>query len=49
MRLVGHVAGMGKRRGTYGARRGNLREKDDLEDVRVDGMVILKWIFKKQN
>ena len=26
---------------------GNLRERDHLEDLSVDGMVTLKWIFKK--
>ena len=26
---------------------GNLKERDHLEDVSVDGMMILKWIFKK--
>jgi hypothetical protein len=25
---------------------GDLRERDHLEDVGVDGMIILKWIFK---
>jgi uncharacterized protein (UPF0128 family) len=26
---------------------GNLRERDNLEDVHVDGEIILKLIFKK--
>jgi hypothetical protein len=26
---------------------GNLREKDHLEDGRVDGRIILRWIFMK--
>jgi hypothetical protein len=26
---------------------GDLREKDHLEDLGIDGRVILKWLFKK--
>jgi hypothetical protein len=26
---------------------GDLTERDHLEDLRVDGRIILKWIFKK--
>jgi len=26
---------------------GNLRERDHLGDLRIDGMIILKWIFGK--
>ena len=28
---------------------GTLRERDYLEDIEIDGHVILKWIFKKWN
>jgi hypothetical protein len=26
---------------------GNLREREDLKDLGVDGRIISKWIFKK--
>ena len=26
---------------------GNLKERDHLEDISVDGRVILKWVIKK--
>ena len=26
---------------------GNLRKRDNLDDLGVDGGIILKWIFKK--
>ena len=39
---------MGNRRGTYRVLEGgHLREKDCLEDLSIDGRIILKWIFKK--
>ena len=28
---------------------GNMRERDHLEDLGVDGRIILKWIFKKSD
>jgi hypothetical protein len=28
---------------------GNLKEIDNLEDLSVDGMVILKWTLKEHN
>jgi hypothetical protein len=44
MRWAGHVARMGVMRGLY---RGNMKERDELEDTGVDGRIILRWIFKK--
>jgi hypothetical protein len=39
---------------TYGGREaytgfwwGNLRERDNFEDLGVDGRIILRWIFRK--
>jgi hypothetical protein len=29
-----------------GSWRGNLRERNHLEDPGVDGMIILRWIFR---
>jgi len=26
---------------------GNLRERDHLEDLSIDGWIILRWIFRK--
>jgi len=26
---------------------GNTRDRDQLEDLAIDGRIILKWIFKK--
>jgi hypothetical protein len=46
MRWVGHVAHMGDRRGAYRVLVGDLMERDHLEDLGIDGRIILKWIFK---
>jgi len=38
---------MRERRGASRFWWGNLREIDHLEDARVDGRIILRWIFGK--
>jgi len=51
---AGHVAIMGGKRGEYRAlvgkperEREREREREHLEELRVDGWIILKWFFKK--
>ena len=49
MRLAGHVACMGQRRGVYRVCWESLRERDNLEDPGVDGRIILRLMFMKWN
>jgi len=42
-----NVARMWKRRGVYRVWMGETWWRDYLEDLRVDGMIIFKWIFRK--
>jgi len=37
----------GEERCIQGFGKGNLRERDHLEDTCVDGRIILRWIFRK--
>ena len=46
-RLAGHVARMEGGQVHTAFSWGNLREKDHLQDLRINGWIILKWIFKK--
>jgi hypothetical protein len=48
MRYLGHVARIVERRGeAYTAILwGNLRERDYLGDQRINGRIILGWIFR---
>jgi len=41
--LAGNTACVGSKRGVYRVWCGNLRERDNLEDLGVDGRIILKW------
>jgi hypothetical protein len=47
MRWAGHVAFMGRGQVLTGFWWGNLRETDHLEDLGVDGSIILRSIFRK--
>jgi len=47
MRWAGQVASMGDRRGACRVWWGNMREGKHLEQVSVDGKIILKGILKK--
>jgi hypothetical protein len=47
IRWVGHVARLGIEEVHTGLWRVNLKVTDHLEDLGIDGRIILKWIFKK--
>jgi hypothetical protein len=47
MRWVGHVAHVEDRGGVYRVLVGNLRERAHLGGPGVDGIIILRWIFRK--
>jgi len=49
MRRAQHVASVRDRRDAYRGLVGHLMERDIIEDLGVDGMLILKWILKKLN
>jgi hypothetical protein len=46
MRWMGHVAQIGDRSVAYRVLVGDLRDRDHLEDLDIDGRIILKWILK---
>jgi len=47
MRCAGYVACVWRREAFTGLWRGNVRERDHLEDQGVDGRIILRQIFMK--
>jgi hypothetical protein len=47
IKWAGHVAHMRERGGPKRLWRGDLSERNNLEDLDVDGRIILKLIFKK--
>jgi hypothetical protein len=49
MRWTGHVACIGDRKGVHRVLMEHFRARDILEDLSVDGNIILKSIFKKWN
>jgi len=49
MRWAEHVARIWDRSGVYRFWWGNLKERDQLEDLGIDGRIILIWIFRKCN
>jgi hypothetical protein len=47
MRWAGHVAHIGERRVAYRVMVGKPAGKNHLEDLVLDGRIILRWIFRK--
>jgi hypothetical protein len=47
LRWAGHVARMGRGEVYTELRWGNLRERNHLEDLGIDGRIILRWIYRK--
>jgi len=47
MRWLRHVAIWGRGEAYRGLWWGNVTERDHLEDLSVDGKIILRWIFRK--
>jgi hypothetical protein len=47
MKWAAHMVLMTDRRGPYSVLLGNVRVRDHLKDLGVDGRIILKWVLKK--
>jgi len=46
--MGGHVPCNGERRGVYRGLGVNMKERNYSEDLGVDVMIILKWIFERE-
>jgi hypothetical protein len=46
---TGNVARIGREEACTGFRWGKLRERDHWEDPDVDGRIVFRWIFNKQD
>jgi hypothetical protein len=44
-----HAARIGKRRGSYRVLVGKLQGKNNVQDLDVDGRILLEWIFNKED
>jgi hypothetical protein len=49
MEWAGYVVRMGRGKVHTGFWCGNLRERAHMEDLGIDGRIILKWVFEKWN
>jgi hypothetical protein len=49
MRWIHNMAHTRDRRGAYRVLVGNMKERDNLEDLGIGGRMIVKWIFKKHD
>jgi hypothetical protein len=47
MKWAGHVPHMGERIGEYRVLVGKPEVNSNLEDLGVDGRIILRWVFRK--
>jgi len=47
MRWTGHVARMEAIRNAYKVLGGNLKSRDHLEDISIDGKVVIEFIIRK--